>query len=75
MKVTINSPAGPSTFVEGVLKGIVSEQDGPAAHIEIEISIAQISEPSRVILSPTDLRTIVRLAKGSGVESVRDAII
>jgi hypothetical protein len=72
MRVTINTP--PGIFADGALGGIVSQQDGVGAQIVIELNVALVSEPVHVALTPTDLATIVRLARSSTAQTIRDAV-
>jgi hypothetical protein len=72
MKVEITRP--PGIFAEGSLKDTISEQDAPYPHIVIEMRVAGVSEPVKVTLNELDLSTIVRLARASRVQRIRDAI-
>ena len=72
MRVEITKP--PGIFAEGNLNGVISEQDAPFPHIVIEMSVSGVSEPVEVTLGELDLSTIVRLARGSAVQKIRDAI-
>jgi hypothetical protein len=72
MKVEITNP--PGLFAEGDLKGVVSEQDTSSPHIVIELRVEKIAEPVLVTLTDHDLLTIVRLARGSKVKRIRDAV-
>lgn len=72
MRVTITTP--PGIFAEGVLKGIISEQDSYHPHMVIEMSVTGVSNPVEVTVDELDLSTIVRLARGSKVQRIRDAI-
>lgn len=72
MRVTITKP--PGLFAEGILKGVISEQNAPNPHIVIEMSIAGVSDPVTVTLDELDLSTIMHLARGSKVQKIRDAI-
>jgi hypothetical protein len=79
MKVTITAGGGyEGTFVDGTmdctLQGVISEQGEPFSHLVIEMTVARRSEPARVYLNALDLSTIVRLAKASGVQEIRDAV-
>jgi hypothetical protein len=70
MRVTITTP--PGIFAEGVLKGIISEQDGHYPHMVIEMSVAGVSNRVEVTLDEVDLSTIVQ--RGSTVQRIRDAV-
>jgi hypothetical protein len=72
MRVEITKP--PGIFADGMLKGIISEQDTSAPNIVIEMIVTGVPEPVMVTLDDQDLSTIVRLAKGSKVKRIRDAI-
>jgi hypothetical protein len=72
MRVEITKP--PGIFAEGILKGLISEQDASYPHIVIEMSVAGVSDPVRVTLDENDLSTIMRLAKGSTVQRIRAAV-
>ena len=73
MRVELTKP--PGIFVDGVLKSvIISEQDGPFRDIVLEMTVNGIAEPVRVTLGELDLSTILRLARGSTVEKIRDAV-
>ena len=56
-----------------MLKGVISEQDAPYPHIVIEMTVTGRSDRVEVTLDEVDLSTIVRLAKGSTVQKIRDA--
>lgn len=71
MRVTFTDP--PGLFVEGRLEAIVSEQDAHYPHIVIEMSVPG-RDPAKVTLDELDLSTIVRLAKGSTVRKIQDAL-
>jgi len=73
MRVEITKP--PGIFAEGMLTGVIAEQDTMAPHIVIEMIVTGISDhPVRVTLGDDDLSTIVRLARGSKVQRIRDAV-
>jgi hypothetical protein len=72
MRVEITKP--PGIFAEGILKGLISEQDASYPHIVIEMSVAGVSDPVRVTLDTNDLITIMRLARDSKVQSILDAV-
>jgi hypothetical protein len=72
MRVEITKP--PGLFAEGILKRVISEQDTSSPHIVIEMSVTGISDPVRVTFDEIDLSTIMRLAKGSTVQRIRDAV-
>jgi len=72
MRVEITKP--PGIFVDGVLKSvIISEQDDPSPNVVLEMTVKGVAEPVRVTLGELDLSTIMRLARGSTVEKIRDA--
>jgi hypothetical protein len=71
MRVWITNP--PGIFAQGTLKGVVSEQDAPDPHIVIEMTVAGVNGPVEVTLNELDLSTIVRLARNSTVQRIRDA--
>ena len=63
------------TFVDGVLKGVIkSEQDAPFPQFTVEMHMAGRSDPVRVTFDELDLSTIVRLARESKVDKLRDAV-
>jgi hypothetical protein len=72
MKVEITKP--PGIFAEGILKSVMSEQDISYPHIVIEMSVTGVSDPVKVTLDEIDLSTIMRLARGSTVQRIRDAV-
>jgi hypothetical protein len=72
MRVTISTP--PGIFAEGILKGIVSQQDGSYPHIIVEMMVTGVSDPVKVTLDEVDISTIVRLARDSTVQRIRDAV-
>ena len=72
MRVEITKP--PGLFAEGILKGLISEQDASYPHIVIEMTVAGVSDPVRVTLDEADLSMIIRLAKGSTVQRIRAAV-
>ena len=72
MRVEITKP--PGIFAEGILRGVVSEQDASCPHIVIEMSVNGVSDPVRVTLDESDLSTIMRLARGSTVQRIRAAV-
>jgi hypothetical protein len=72
MRVAITTP--PGIFVDGSLDRVIAEQDGAAAHIVIEMSITGGGSSAHVTVDESDLFTIVRLAKASAVEKIRDAV-
>jgi hypothetical protein len=71
MRVMLTDP--PGLFVDGTLEAVVSEQDAHYPHIVIEMSVTG-RNPAKVTLSEFDLSTIVRLAKGSTVRKIQDAV-
>lgn len=72
MRVTITTP--PGIFADGVLRGIISEQNGPHPHMVIEMTVSGVNYPVEVTLNEIDLSTIVRLASGSTVQGIRNAV-
>jgi hypothetical protein len=73
MRVEITRP--PRLMVEGVLQTvIISEQDGAFPHMVLQMRVNEAADPVRVTLDQCDLSTITRLAKGSTVEKLRDAV-
>jgi hypothetical protein len=72
MRVMITRP--PGIFAEGPLQSVISEQDAPEPHIVIKMSVDKVDNPVEVTLDARDLSTIVRLAKGSTVQEIRDAV-
>jgi hypothetical protein len=72
MKVEITTPTG--IFAEGILKGLMSEQDTSYPHVVIEMSVTGVSDPVKITLDENDLSTIMRLARGSKVQRIRDAV-
>ena len=72
MKVQITKPL--SIFAEGILKGVMSEQNASYPHIVIEMSVTGVSDPVKVTLDERDLATIVRLARASAVQRIREAV-
>jgi hypothetical protein len=74
MRFEVTDPAR-AYLVDGDLTGvIVSEQDGLYPHIVLEMSVEGINQPVKVRLGQVDLSTIIRLARGSKVETIRDAV-
>jgi hypothetical protein len=73
MRVMLTDP--PNTlFVQGELKGVIkSEQDGHYPNMVIEMAVSGRG-PVEVTLDQLDLFTIVRLARESKVEKLRDAV-
>jgi hypothetical protein len=53
---------------------VISEQDGPFPNIVLEMTVNGAADPVRVTLGELDLSTIMRLARGSTVERIRDAV-
>ena len=72
MRVEITNPTG-STFVEGTLKGVISEHDGLSPYFVIELDVNKVG-PMKVMLDCSDLATIVHLARASKVQKIRDAV-
>lgn len=72
MRVTITTP--PGIFADGVLKGVISEQDGFHPHMVIEMTVSGVNYPVEVTLNEIDLSTIVRLARDSTVQRIRSAV-
>jgi hypothetical protein len=74
MRVELTDPAG-GLVVDGALKGvIVSEEDGSFPHIVLEMSVSGRNDPVKVTLGEVDLFTIMRAARGSKVEKIRDVV-
>ena len=72
MRVELTDP--PGLFIDGALKTVpVSEADGFFPHIVLEMS-ASGRGPVKVTLGELDLGTIMRAARGSKVEKIRDAV-
>jgi hypothetical protein len=71
MRVTITRP--PGIFAEGTLQSVISEQDAPP-QIVIKMNVAGVRDPVEVTLDEQDLYTIVRMARGSGIQQIRDAV-
>ena len=72
MRVTLTEP--PGLFVDGALQNLISEQDAPYPNLVIEMSVPGMSHPVTVALDQVDLCTIVRLAKRSKFQTIRDAV-
>jgi hypothetical protein len=72
MRVEITMP--PGIFAEGTLKGIIAEHDSSYPHMVIEMTVVGTSHPVKVTLDEIDLATIMRLARGSTVPRIRDAV-
>jgi hypothetical protein len=72
MRVEITT--SPGIFLDGSLQGIVSEQNASYPHIVIEVSVTGGGSPAKVTLDEIDLATIMRLARGSTVRRIRDAV-
>lgn len=72
MRVEITKP--PGIFAEGILKGLISEQDAPYPHIAIEMTVTGVSDPVRVTFDENDLSTITRLARDLTVRRIRDVV-
>jgi hypothetical protein len=64
----------PGIFAEGTLERMLSEQGAPYPHIVIEMKVAGVDNPVKITLDANDLSTIVRLAKASTVQQIRDAV-
>ena len=72
MRVEITT--SPGIFLDGSLKGIVSEQNASYPHIVIEVSVTGGGSPAKVTLDEIDLATIMKLARASTVQKIRDAV-
>ena len=72
MRVWITNP--PGIFAQGSLKGVISEHDAPDPNIVIEMSVAGVNDPVEVTLTELDLATIVRLARNSKIQRIRDVV-
>lgn len=72
MKVEITTP--PGTFAEGTLERILSQYGAPYPHIVIEMKVTGSNHPVKVTLDYLDLSTIARLARGSTIQQIQDAI-
>jgi hypothetical protein len=72
MKVAVTKP--PGLFAEGSLTRVISETAAPVPLVVIEMMVAGISEPVEITLSANDLGAIVRFAKGSKVQGIRDVV-
>jgi hypothetical protein len=72
MKVEITTP--PGIFAEGSLERILSQGGPPYPHIVIEMKVSGSNDPVHVTLDSHDLVTIVRLANGSNITQIQDAI-
>jgi hypothetical protein len=72
MKVELTTPLG--TFAEGILDGVLSQRGPPYPHIVIEMKVAGSNHPAKVTLDALDLSTIARLARGSTIQQIQDAI-
>lgn len=64
----------PGLLAEGVLKDIISQDDAPSPHIVIAMNVAGVGDVVTVTLDEQDLSTIARLARGSKVQRIRDAL-
>jgi hypothetical protein len=74
MRVMLTDPPG-SLFVDGVLKGVIkSEEDGGFPNMVLEMSVSGRSDPVEITLNELDLSTIMRHARASKVERLRDAV-
>jgi hypothetical protein len=74
MKVTIGQGTWAEGNLKGELKGVTSEQGEHYPHMVVEMSVSGAMDPVRITLDSLDLLTIVRLAKGSRVKQIRDAV-
>jgi hypothetical protein len=72
VRVWITNP--PGIFAQGILKGVVSEQGPPDPRIVIEMNVAGVDGPVEVTLNEVDLTTIVRLARNSTIQRIRDTV-
>jgi hypothetical protein len=72
MRVELTIP--PGLIADGILERIVSEQGTPYPHIVIEMKVTGLDNPVKVTLDLNDLSTIARLARGSNVREIRDAL-
>ena len=73
MRIESTTPPG-GILADGRLQRVISEQDGAAAHIVIEMSITGGGSPAHVTLDVSDLATIIRLASTSATQRIRDAV-
>ena len=71
MRVQITNP--PGTVIEGRLHRVISERDGAAAQIELEMKVGRDGR-ARVTFDLSDLMTITRLAKSSTAQRIREAV-
>ncbi len=72
MRVEITQP--PGIFADGVLKGVLSEQGASYPHIVIEMKVRGVPDPVKVTFDEIDLATIIKLARASTVQRIRDAV-
>jgi len=71
MRVQISIP--PGTLIEGRLQRVISEWDGAAAQIELEMKVGTDGR-ARVTFDLFDLMTITRFAKSSTAQRIREAV-
>lgn len=72
MRVWITNP--PGLMAQGTLKEVIMEQGAPDPHMVIEMAVAGSNHPVEVTLNTLDLATIVRLARKSKDQKLRDAV-
>jgi hypothetical protein len=74
MKVTIGQGTWAEGNLKGELKGVISQIGEHYPHLVIEMSTTGGTDLVTVTLDTLDLYMIVRLAKESSVEQIRDAV-
>ena len=55
-------------------KGIIEQHGASYPHMVIEMNVTGATDPAKVTLGEIDLTTIIRLARGSTVQRIRDAV-
>lgn len=69
MQITLNN----GFIANGFLTNEIKELDGISPYLEIDLKIANVTDPAKVLLSDLDIFTIVSLAKKSKIQKIRDA--
>jgi hypothetical protein len=72
MRVETATP--PGILVEGRYQRVISEHDGPAAQMVLEMRLEGRTDRASVTFDVSDLMTIVRLAKSSSAQRIREAV-
>lgn len=72
MRVELTKP--PGLIVDGTLKGIIEQRGTSYPHMVIEMNVSGVPDPVKVTLDEIDLATIMKLARASTVQRIRDAV-